>query len=256
MSPSIFSDGTPAVPPVLRETLTTPPELAGPLPRSVRITSAGITTAVYALVLLALAVAGVGWLGTRTVQELEHRAALRQRGVVTSGEITRFWTRGGFPHVTYTFSVNGTSYTGNTAVPRELEPKLHELDFLDVCYLSNNPAVNHPAAWEQSAPSLVTPFIVPLVPALFAYLFLIDFPFEKQLAAEGAFAAAVVAKSYSARGGLGVHYEFHTQDGATVEGSGVCGGRREIGVCVGVLYLPQNPRRNQLYPLRYYRVAR
>ncbi len=257
MSPDIDFDGASSAQSEHSAPLTTPPELTRPSPRTVCITSYGVSTVVYAAVLLVLAVAGVAWFNARAVQGLEHRAALRQGGVVASGEITRlhFAGRSSTLIVNYTFSVGGTFYNGEAPAPRRLKHAFQEHDFLDIRYLPNNPAVNHPAAWEESTLSFFMPFIVPFVPALIAYLLLMVLPFEKHLAAEGVFAAAEVTETFRAKTGFGVKYEFRTQDGAMAKGSSVDGSRREPGTKIGVIYLRQNPARNRAYPLQYYRVA-
>lgn len=257
MSPNIELAGAPSAQSERSGPLTTPPELAGPLPRAARITSVGITTAVYAAVLVVLAAAGVVWLSMRAVHGLEHRAALRHGGVVASGEITRlhYAGRSSTLIVNYTFSFGGTYYKGDAPAPRRLKHAFQEHDFVDIRYLPNNPAVNHPAAWEESTLSFFMPFIVPFVPALIAYLLLMVLPFEKHLAVEGVFATAEVTEIFRAKTGFGVKYEFRTQDGAMAKGSSVDGSRREIGSKVGVVYLRRNPAHNRAYPLQYYRVA-
>jgi hypothetical protein len=98
-------------------------------------------------------------------------------------------------------------------------------------------------------------FIVPIVPAVLGILFLVQFPKQRKLVAEGMPAVGVITKCGRARGGFYVNYEFHTEDGKLASGSSLSDSRKEIGENIWVLHLPDNPRRNGPYPFDYYRVV-
>jgi hypothetical protein len=246
-SPSI-ADGTNA----------TPPELDGPAPRTARMTSTGKTTLAYVAFLFALTLAGVIWFGLQAMHQLENRAALRQGSVETTGEITRLYYAGknNKQWVQYTFPVDGTFYTGKDMVPDRLSSAFHEHHFLEIRYLPGNPAVNHPAAWEETTSSSLMAFIPVAVPALIAIFLLVTFRAQRQLLAEGTFASAVVTKCSRWRNCFKLMYEFHTQDGVAASGSYLYQTPVKPGAKVRILYLPQNPRQNQTYPLNYYTVAK
>jgi hypothetical protein len=158
--------------------------------------------------------------------------------------------------VQYTFPVDGTFYTGKDMVPDRLSSTFQVHHFLEIRYLPGNPDVNHPAAWEETTSSSFTPFILPAIPAFVAILLLIQFPAQRQLLAEGKLASAVVTKCSRGRNCFGLEYEFHTNDGVAASGNSVSDTPVELGAKVRILYLPQNPRRNQTYPLNYYTVAK
>ena len=90
--------------------------------------------------------------------------------------------------------------------------------------------------------------------AALGIMFLSQFPKQRRLVSEGLPAIGVITKCGRARGGFYVNYEFRTNDGKSANGIGLCDNRRQTGENVWVLYLPQNPNRNGLYPLDYYRV--
>jgi hypothetical protein len=50
-------------------------------------------------------------------------------------------------------------------------------------------------------------------------------------------------------------YQFRTPDGAVLKGRDRISGRTEPGATVCVLYLPDSPKRNYIYPMTLYRVA-
>jgi hypothetical protein len=254
----VYLIGTANTPDASDGALTAPPELAGPTPRNVRITGVGVTTAVVVAGLLGLVATLVVWFSMNAKKELEHRAALRQGSLVTSGEVTRihFVGRSSTMMVNYTFPVDGTYYAGEASVPRKLEPTMSVHAFLDVRYLPADPAVNHPAAWEESTASSFAPFTVAAVFAITAFALLAGFPREKQLAAEGKLAVATVTACSSTRGGYQLTYEFRTEEGAQAKGGSVSDSRLQSGARIHILYMPQNPRRNQPYPMHYYRVDR
>jgi hypothetical protein len=254
----VYLVGSENTPSAADGTSVTPPELDGPTPRTVRMTSTGVTTLAYVAFLFALTLAGVIWFGLQATNELENRAALRRGSVETTGEITRLYYAGKNTKqwVQYTFPVDGTFYTGKAMVPDMLSSAFQQHHFLEIRYLPGNPAVNHPSAWEETTSSSFTPFILPAVPLIVAIFLLTGFPAQRQLLSEGTPASAAITECSRGRNCFQLKYEFHTGDGVAANGSSVSDTPMKPGVQVRILYLPQNPRRNQTYPLIYYTVAK
>jgi hypothetical protein len=102
--------------------------------------------------MFALALAWTGWYSVDTLRQMQHRDALRTSGMETTGDVTRLWSSGhGMYHkVSYTFTVNGTVFAGEALAPKENWDSLQDRGSLLVRYLSTNPAINHPGAWEWS----------------------------------------------------------------------------------------------------------
>jgi hypothetical protein len=247
-----------------------PSELTGPLPRKLRATGSGIYFALVSLTFLAIAVAGALWGAMNATQKTQYRAALRRDSSVTSGEITRMRKGKNFDVVYYTFTVNEASFIGNAEVPWQLRGSLRGSNQLPIRYLPANPDVNHPAAWEWSllywlplstdvihlpdfSPELQW-FFAPLLFGPVGIVFLMALRSERRLLTEGASAVGLVTKcSRGARGSYSLEYEFRTNDGSVTKGRSA-GDRKEIGASLCILYLPQDPQRNRLYPSSNFRL--
>jgi len=234
---------------------TAPPELTGALPRETRISKDGIGAATVATALL-LAAIGIVLLGCKVeAQEMAKRAALRRDGREAVGEVTNLrhvW--GGAYTVSYSFNANGVVFTGESSAPEHIWNGLREALALPVRFLPSNPAINHPAVWEESVSSDWFAFAIALLPAAAGILVLTQLRRQRRLVAEGVPTAGVVTKCY--RGGKGswwIDYQFRTEDGRVAKG--IDNVRLEIGATICVLYLPQDPRRNRPYLRSYYRVA-
>lgn len=229
-------------------------ELAGPLPRKVCATRQGFWRVTGTAIISAFALAATLWLGKNAMQNIQNWEALRRDGSETVGHVTRTHN-GKYFTVYYSFTVNGTSVTGNAGAPKQLEQSLQDSSPLSIRYLPANPAVNHPADWEYG-PSDSVWFILPLPIVLSGILFLISLRMERRLVADGVPAAAVVTRTdYHSRGGYTATYEFRTEDGRVMAKRVGVPSRLEIGSNIWVLYLRQNPRRSQPYPSPNYRVA-
>ena len=243
-----------------REIATAPSELTGPLPRRLRMRPNGIQMATAGLVMLALSIFFILFPVRKMAKQMQITAALRTDGRDAVGEITRLWEereKHSNLHVGYTFTINGASFTGESSVPDHLWQSIRQSSSLPIRYLPANPAMNHPAEWEGATFSGMwllgsAVFILPFLVALAFFVMLLS---ERRLVAEGLLVAAVVKKCSSGRRGFSVMYEFRTQDENMIAGRGWSPCRHEIGTSVWVLYLPQNPRRNQPYPSLTYRVA-
>lgn len=235
-----------------------PTELTGAAsPRRLRLTGNGILMASVTAIMLALTAAFAVSIGMDRMQQLQHRAALRNGAQEAIGQITRLWSPGRShkTRVAYAFVANGISFAGEAQVPKQLAPTLRESEAIPIQFLPADPAINHPAAWEWPAlmdwDSLV---------ALALGLTLAVFPLwalrsERKLVARGLSTAGKITKCAPAgRGGFSVNFDFYTEDGSVTNGSGWSQCPREIGEQVCVLYLPEAPQRNLSYPALNYRV--
>jgi hypothetical protein len=202
---------------------TTPRELTGQLPRRTRASSFGIATAIMATVFLVTAVAFDLWAGIYAAQQMLNSAALRREGSEAVGEVKRLWLSGrsNKHRVSYVFTTKGISLTGESTAPKQIWYSLRESSSLPIRFLPASPAVNHPAAWEESALSAWALLVIPIVPAAVGIVLLMQLRGQRQLAAEGLPAAGVITKcSRGSKGGWWVEYQFRTEDGRTVKGGG------------------------------------
>jgi hypothetical protein len=238
---------------------TIPSELTGPLPRKVRGSSGGIQSAFFAAAVVALALAGTSWMAMRGVHEFQNRAALRSDGIETTGQVTGFLHPGSSGKTlvaNYSFTVNGLPFTGKGTVPEVLRRDLNESSNLSIRYLPANPAVNHPADWEEPPFSAVVPLMFPILPVAVGIMMLMFDHKERHLLAEGLPAIATITESrlYGSRAHHYWQYEFRTRDGDIHPGMIPFDDSQQVGESFCVIYLPQNPRRNLPYPLFDYRI--
>ena len=236
---------------------TAPRELTEALPRKTRMARGGKQMAVGGTLFLLIGSALLLFYFREPVQEMARTAALRRGSRETTGVVTRVRSRYRNPDVvSYTFTANGVALTGECSVPNDHVAGLREADPLPIRFLSSNPAINHPAAWEGPDPHWWVPCVFSMVFPACGFVLIIGLRRDRRLLAEGVPTAGVVTKrSRGSRGGYAMEYQFRTEDGRVAEGSGGCWNRPEIGSTVCVLYLPQNPRRNKAYSELTYRVA-
>ena len=247
--------------PGVAEAPALPAELAGEMPRSVRLTGTGIgTVIVFAILSLA---SGIGCLHIHTlIVQRTQQATLPSAGVETTSEITRVWlegrtTRTGVPRVSYNFEANGTTVMGEAEVPKRLLQSVEESKTLPVRYLPGNPAVNYPADWTPPAVPTRGMLIISLIVMVAADVAgLLVLWRHAQLVAQGIPVHAVVTRcSRVGWSGYRVRYEFRTSEGVAMRGVGRCGSTQEIGAKIWVLYWPENPRRSCPHPPLSLRVA-
>jgi hypothetical protein len=232
-----------------------PGELFGPVPRNFHLTASGTQMVAIAVVAFTLAI-GVGGYGlVGGVQQIEHRAKLRRDGRSVVGTVSRLSKS----LLTYTFDVDGVSYTGRAYLPERIHLSLDQLaNYLDghpipIRYLPQNPSVNHPAAWEWPSFQDLAWFLFPLFFGPLGILLVIDLRRSRQLVSRGTPASGIVTKSTRGRkGGFLVAYEFRTRDGGVVHGSGGSPSDLEIGSRICVLYLSEKTKTNQPYPTGSY----
>lgn len=234
-----------------------PRELATAVPRETQLTGRGIFVYILAVALPIIA-AGVGYAFHRqNVEANAQNTLLRTEGRETSAEIVRLWrTSGKSPEdrVRYAFSADHAWIHGECAVPSRYWQGLQKAGFLPVRYLPSNPAMNHPAAWENSTVPIWMMAAFPAIPIALSIFLFWTLARRKKLAAEGLAAPAVITKSFRVKSSYATRFQFRTKEGAVVAGSDQIERRIEPGTSVCVIYLPENPRRNAIYPQSLYRV--
>lgn len=233
---------------------TVPSELTGQLPRKICATGGGTQGTILGTILLSLAGVYVLWVGIDTAQQIQQRASLRRDGSEVTAEIEKL-SSSRKPSVSYTFTVNGATFTGEARVPDEKFGRLWGASSLPIRYLPADPTVNHPAAWEWSALTDLYLFFVPILFVVPGTAILLTKRMDRRLVAEGKPVAAAVTGCDRSKSGFIVKYEFRVEDGTMAKGDCWSQNRQEIGASIWVLYLPQNPGRNLLYPSLNYLVV-
>jgi hypothetical protein len=239
------------------DSATTPPELIRALPRSITITGRGILNACMSLLFFAVSAAMFYWLGNHGLSMMQKRAALRANGSVVIGTVTvlRHVGRSHTPHAHYTFTIDGTSYIGESNVPTRLESEFQPFDEVSIRYLPDNPAVNHPADWEDSTLSAWGPLFAPTMFVVLGIVMAITQFRQRSLLAEGTPTTGTITACTLYKGSYNMKYEFTTADGQSINGRSSRTDGQEIGASVCILYLTHEPTRNSLYPSDYYRIA-
>jgi len=203
-------------------------------------------------------------LGRRALQATQHKEALRQASLVLGnseaiGNIDRLTSYRSSYSVKYTFiAADGAIYTGESPVPNDISSGLHENDPLSIRYLPSDPNVNHPAAWQESDLAIWGRLFGPSIFVVGGLISLLSMRGDRKLVAEGTAAIATVTACNAPVGRsvwFGLTYEFSTDDGTRIEGTGRYGTSLDIGAKIVVLYLPQNPQKNCPYASAYHRAA-
>lgn len=240
------------------ENWTAPRELTRALPRETSMTGSAIFMAVVAGILILGSVPLFLFIRTQDERVKARNEVLRTQGREATGEIQRLWRTSGKESrnmVGYAFTANGVRLNGESSVPSALWNNVRKTGFLPIRYLPSDPAVNHPAAWEQSTEPAWAPFTAPAILLAGGSFLVVVLRRQAELMAQGLPAVGIVTRSFRVKGGWALRYQFRMKDGSVAPGSSQVRRRVEVGATVCVLYLPQNPRRNQVYPTGLYRVT-
>jgi hypothetical protein len=244
---------------VPNESKELPAELMGRPPRRVRLTGTGWF---YALAWAFLFLLGVGF-AVRIVkaanQQKTRQHEMQQSGGVSSGQITGKWIEGfAGGYLSYSFAVDGATYSGKAKAPIEVWDSLREGESLPVRYLQADPNFNHPAAWQDSQTSILwAALFFPGFLVFFSFLLVWRFPSQCRLAIEGIPAWASIAEREwrgPSRGQNWESYTFRNADNEVQFGKCPMDVALKAGSTVCVLYLPANPSRSAIYPLDFFEV--
>jgi hypothetical protein len=221
--------------------------------RPVQLSGAGIALAALAAIFVVGGLVLGNFLWNKSRRQTAEREQLDRDGVRAEATIVRLWRSGdkeNTPRMTYRFEIGGQVVTGSTGVPEKTWSAMHTGDSIPVRYLPLNPAINHPEAWTGSSTPV---FVAVLVPGMFvglAVLFGAMILRQMRLLSEGRPARGVVVKTRRSDKNVVVTYEFPVMSGAVRKGRSSTSRRNTpaVGSVVCVMYDPDNPRRNGIYP--------
>jgi Protein of unknown function (DUF3592) len=224
-------------------------------PREVRLTPGGIALVMGLGVLLIGAVASFVILTNVSRKQAEEQRLLREEGADTGAVVTRLWRsseKSNPAWVSYTFSANQNAvvYEGRSRIPLNYWRRLQPGSTIAIRFVPAHPEMNHPLA---AANRPTPPWLPTLMSAgLVAMALVLTHPLRRQrfLLIEGRAAPGRVTSLKKTDKGSVVQYEYRILSGATKTGrSGPMRKPPGIGSSIVVIYDPEDPRRQALYPL-------
>jgi Protein of unknown function (DUF3592) len=227
-------------------------------PRRVTLTSGGKTLLVLALALCIGGLPAALLLGSIARRNAEERRLMKEQGVETEGRITRLARAGGEDRyrVSYGFTANGRSYERNRKVSARTWKSLNVGASLTVRYLPSNPEIHNPAGWNnEGMPFWVSP-LAGCSLAMGGWLCMLPIRSQRRLLGGGRVTSGVVTRHSKGKHGYTFAYEFSLMNG--VRRTGETGPRKDppaLGSTLPVLYDPEEPRKNTVYPLSLVRLA-
>jgi hypothetical protein len=228
--------------------------------RPVRLTTQGIAMAVIGVVFL-LAGPVLSYVITAQIKRGEQRDDLLSReGVETTAVITRVWRSGGRDNrhmVSYRFTAGDRPWDARVSVPRPIWTGLRSGDALSIRYVPGQPNVSHPTQWPSSRAPNWLPWLLVGVFSWPGFLFWGIVRRQQRLLLEGRPAPGVITRFLRTDKQVVAYYEFTLLSGQVMKGkSGVGRHTPGVGSQICVLYNPENPRRNAIYPLQMVKLER
>lgn len=185
-------------------------------------------------------------------QGAQETERLERDGVEGEAELLRKWMVRGKSttrYVVYRYEAGGRTYQRRASLPREAFEHIQPGGRVPVRFLPSQPEVSRLPLERPPAP----PWTALLVPAVFLvvpWLALRPILIQRRLLQWGQPAAALVARLAPTKGGKTVGYQFTDMSGNTVSGSAIVPALQApvLRQTVTVVYDPQKPSRNTLYP--------
>jgi hypothetical protein len=232
----------------------TPPDGLGySSARTVRLAAGGKVLVGLSVFFLILGPVLATVIGDQIRRERQRDRQLADQGADATATVVRLWRtsdKEASHMVSYSFAVDGREVTGKSKLYRDVWRSLHAGDPLSIRYLPSHPEVNRPAQRIPGQPPDWFPWVMGLTFIWPPFLFWAMIRRQSQLLAEGRPAPATITQIRRTKQ-LIATYEFKLVSGQVVKGRSQI--RRqtplEPGAQACVLYLPDNPRRNALYPL-------
>ena len=246
------------------ETWQAPAELQTSTPRQVELTRTGKTTAVLAVLLATSAIVLTGWMTNQAETDAARWKVWQADATPVQGRVTHMrQTSSGkntVYRVEYSYRVGDLTYGGAGNVRQQEWKYLREGDTLSVFYRQTEPGQSWISGHEPKGMPWWTGPLTGTAMLLAPVLLMWNLRRQRRLLEEGwptnATVTRVVRVQQKGAVTYRVDYTFQTANGESVIGRSQV---REIVPIEGseatVLYLPDNARRNAVYPLCLVRVS-
>jgi hypothetical protein len=238
-----------------------PPEgLSNSGPRPVRLSGQGIVLACLGGIFVVCGLT-IGPIAFRAIRgNIERYTLLQHQGVAAAGTVSKVWKesdKAETPMVSYRFAAPGGEFTGQSEMRSEAWRGLKPGDSLAVRYLPSRPEVNQPWAGVPPPPPAGLAWLPPLMFVWPPIMFWLMISAQWRLLADGVPVPAVVTRIRRSKKTI-VHYEFKIPAGEAVKGRSPVSRRNvpEVGAQVCVLYNPDSPRKNSIYPIEMVKLLR
>jgi hypothetical protein len=228
-------------------------------PREVRLTGAGFALLALSVACVAAAAAASAVLLNAAGRDAEEYRLLFEEGADAEAIVTRLWRGSGEsrrPFAAYSFSVGGRVYSGESRARLRIWEDLRVGSVLPVRFAVADPSLNVPRGWPRNRTPMWLGPAAGLGLAIVGVLVAFPVRSQRRLLAEGRVSRGIVTKHSRTDKGTSVEFKFLLLNGAAVNGHSR-GSKTPTppGSPVCVLYDPENPRRNALYPLTLARLA-
>jgi hypothetical protein len=236
----------------------TPPDGLGcSLPRPVSLTWRGNTLIALILVfVIGAPVLGI-YLSGAGRRQTEEQRRLRDEGRPADATVTRAWiatTKDRRHWIAYRFEYGGRIYTHSVLASTKIWQNFPKGSTIAVRFVPSQPTISHPIAWDARPLPLWLAYSITSIVAAPALLLPIPLRRQIRLLAEGQPAPARVTRVNRTNTAILVRYEFSLPSSAMVQGRANASKPPADGAPLCVLYDPENPRRNTIYPLSLVRL--
>jgi len=245
----------------LKRTFVAPSGLESSRPRPVRLTMAGRFLAGFAVFLFGAAIV-LGVVLTRQARRDAARAqTLAESGVMTGGTVTWLGRDGDDrTRVRYRFLVDGRTYNAEGRVSSARRRELVVGSSIDVRYVPDDPRLNNLGTSRRGGLPIGIPILVAAVLGLPGVAMLLGIGAERRLLSEGRVAPGIVTgkqKRHSSHGGTheSMTYDFPLLTGLVASGKSSTSKPPAVGTIVCVVYDPERPARNRVYPFSLVRAG-
>ena len=227
-------------------------EINTKIPRKVHFDGLSKKLLCWAIFTIIVVVVGSTWISYGTLKNMHIRDILRQEGKLAFGEVIKTSVNHDDVYVRYKFSIEGVSYPG------EAEMKTHVPALggqIQILYLPRDPHINQPSNWEWFSVWDVYPYLL-LFFIVVAAITMINVALrERMLARLGVVVEVRVTRCVPDRKLFNIYYEFTTEGNELIEGSTEMSKVCEVDTSISIIYLRNNPKRNDCYPIEGCRIA-
>jgi hypothetical protein len=191
------------------------------------------------------------FLANKNRRETQEHRLLDEQGVNVDAVITRLWRTGDKsdqPRVSYRFEYQGSVFSTSVNAPDRLWRGLKVGEPLAVRFVPSRPTISHPTDWRWRGMPFWLPYFLTAMLAGVGALLATQLARQMRLLAEGRPAPGRVTGIRKDKATT-VLYEFDLPNGTKQKGRSHTRKVPPSGEPVCVLYDPENPKRNALYPL-------